>query len=70
MPVPQHALLVTFAAPMSFDPSLARAVTAAFAHVAPLADVTMSYAGKRQDVYYMVQLDDPRSNARELIPGL
>ena len=70
MPVPQHALLVTFAAPLSFDPSLARAVTAAFARVAPLADVTMSYAGKRQDVYYMVQLDDPRSNARELIPGL
>jgi hypothetical protein len=69
-PLPQHALLVTFAAPLSDDPSLARAVTAAFAHVAPQANVTLSYAGKPQDVYYMVQLDNPRSNARALIPGL
>jgi hypothetical protein len=70
MPVPQHALLVTFAAPLSFDPTLARAVNAAFGSVKPLSDVTMSYAGKRQDVYYMVRLDDPRPNARQLIPGL
>jgi 4-amino-4-deoxy-L-arabinose transferase-like glycosyltransferase len=70
LPVPQHALLVTFAAPMSFDPTLARDVTAAFGHVAPLSNVTLSYAGKRQDVYYMVQLDDPHPNARALIPGL
>jgi len=70
LPVPQHALLVTFAAPLSADPSLARAVTGAFSYVAPLSDVTLSYAGKPQDVYYMVQLDGPRANARELIPGL
>lgn len=70
MPVPQHALLVTFAAPMSSDPTLARDVTAAFGHVAPLSDVTVSYAGNRQDVYYMVRLDDPRPNARQLILGL
>jgi 4-amino-4-deoxy-L-arabinose transferase-like glycosyltransferase len=69
-PVPQHALLVTFAAPLSADPSLSRAVTGAFVHVAPQADVTLSYAGKPQDVYYMVQLDDARPNARRLIPGL
>jgi 4-amino-4-deoxy-L-arabinose transferase-like glycosyltransferase len=69
-PLPQHALLVTFAAPMSADPSLSRVVAAAFVHVAPQADVTLSYAGKPQDVYYMVQLDGTRPNARELIPGL
>jgi hypothetical protein len=70
MPVPQHALLVTFAAPLSFNPTLARAVGAAFETVKPLSNVTMSYAGKRQDVYYMIKLDGPRPNARELIPGL
>ena len=42
----------------------------AFVHVAPQADVTLSYAGKPQDVYYMVQLDDARPNARRRIPGL
>ena len=69
-PVPQHALLVTFAAPLDADPPLARAAAAAFAHARPLPDVTLSYAGQKQDVYYMVQLDDARPNARAVIPGL
>jgi 4-amino-4-deoxy-L-arabinose transferase-like glycosyltransferase len=70
LPVPQHALLVTFAAPLDVDPSLAGAVTAAFAHVKPLPEITLSYAGKRQDVYYMVQLDGARPNALAAIPSL
>ena len=69
-PVPQHALLVTFAAPLSADPLLARAVTAAFEHVTPQADIALSYAGMPEDVYYVVQLDDARLNARAIIPGL
>ncbi len=68
--LPQHALLVTFAAPLDADPPLARAVSAAFAHVKPLPVVTFSYAGKRQDVYYLVQLDGVRPNARDVIPAL
>jgi hypothetical protein len=70
VPVPQHALLITFAAPLDADPSLARAVAAAFARVKPLPNVTFSYAGKKQDVYYMVQLDGPRPGAATIIPGL
>ncbi len=69
-PVPQHALLVTFAAPLDADPQLAGAVAAAFERVKPLPDVTFSYAGKKQDEYYMVQLDGPRPGARAAIPGL
>jgi 4-amino-4-deoxy-L-arabinose transferase-like glycosyltransferase len=69
-PVPQHALLVTFAAPLDANPTLARAAAAAYVHVKPLPDVTFSYAGKKQDVYYMVQLDGARPGAATIIPGL
>jgi 4-amino-4-deoxy-L-arabinose transferase-like glycosyltransferase len=70
LPVPQHALLVTFAAPLDADPSLATAVTAAFNHVKRLPEITLSYAGKRQDIYYMVQLDGASPNALAAIPSL
>jgi 4-amino-4-deoxy-L-arabinose transferase-like glycosyltransferase len=70
LPVPQHALLVTFAAPLDADPSLATAVVAAFDHIKPLPEITLSYAGKRQDIYYMVQLDGAKPNARTAIPSL
>jgi len=70
LPVPQHALLVTFAAPLDADPPLAAAVAAAFDHVKPLPEITLSYAGKREDVYYMVQLDGASANARTAIPSL
>ena len=69
-PVPEHALLVTFAAPLEGDPPLAKAVAGAFGHVKQLPDVTLSFAGKKQDVYYVVQLDGPRPGARAAIPGL
>jgi 4-amino-4-deoxy-L-arabinose transferase-like glycosyltransferase len=69
-PLPQHALLVTFAAPLSADPALVRAVAASFAHVTPLAPLAPSYAGVPEDVYYFVQLDGARPNARDVIPEL
>jgi 4-amino-4-deoxy-L-arabinose transferase-like glycosyltransferase len=69
-PLPRHALLVTFAAPASADPPLARAVAAAFAHVTPLAPVAPSHAGVPEDVYYVEQLDGVRPNARDVIPEL
>lgn len=67
---PQHALLVTFGAPLDADPALARAVAAAFAHVTPLAPIAPSYAGLPEDVYYVVRLDGPRPGARDVIPEL
>jgi hypothetical protein len=69
-PLPQHALLVTFAAPLSADPALASAVAAAFAQVTPLAPIAPSHAGLPEDVYYVVQLDGARPNARDVIPEL
>jgi 4-amino-4-deoxy-L-arabinose transferase-like glycosyltransferase len=69
-PIPQHALLVTFGAPLSADPALARAVAAAFVHVTPQGDIRVSYAGVPQDVYYIVQLDGARPDARRVMPGL
>jgi hypothetical protein len=69
-PLPQHALLVTFEAPLYADPSLAGAVTAAFEHVRLSPNVTLSYAGQKQDVYYLTRLDGVRPNARNFIPSL
>jgi 4-amino-4-deoxy-L-arabinose transferase-like glycosyltransferase len=69
-PVPQHALLVTFAAPLGADPPLALAASAAYFHVTPLAPIALSFAGFPDDVYGVVQLDDARPNAREVIPAL
>jgi 4-amino-4-deoxy-L-arabinose transferase-like glycosyltransferase len=59
-PPVRHALLVTYAAPLSADPSLEQSVHAAFARVTPLPDITLSHAGVPEDTYYVVQLDDPR----------
>jgi 4-amino-4-deoxy-L-arabinose transferase-like glycosyltransferase len=68
--LPQHALLVTFAAPLSADPALAQAVRAAFAGVTPIAPFVPSHAGVPEDTYYIVQLDGARPNARDIIPEL
>jgi hypothetical protein len=70
MPLGQHALLVTFGAPLGADPALERAVTAAFEHVTPQANVALSYAGVPEDVYYIVRLDGPRPGAAALLPAL
>lgn len=70
VPAAQHALLVTFAAPLSADPPLARAVAAAFARVTPQADIVLTYAGVREDVYYVVRLDGLRPGGAALLPGL
>ena len=56
----QHALLVTFAAPLAADPLLARALAAAFTEVTPQPAIAFSYAGLPDDVYYVVQLDGAR----------
>ena len=69
-PVPQHALLVTFAAPLSADPQLAQAVAAAFARVTPLPDEQLAHAGITEHTYYVTQLDEARSNARAIMPAL
>jgi 4-amino-4-deoxy-L-arabinose transferase-like glycosyltransferase len=69
-PPVQHALLVTFAAPLSDDPELEQAAHAAFARITPLPDVTLSHAGVPEDTYYVVQLDNPRPNAARVLPGL
>ena len=69
-PLPQHALLVTFAAPLDSDPQLARAVASTFEHVTSQPPIALSYAGIHEDVYYVVQLDGARPNARDAIPGL
>ena len=69
-PVPQHALLVTFDAPLQAEPDLARAAAAAFARVTPLAPIALTLAGLPQDRYSVVRLDDPRADARALMPGL
>jgi 4-amino-4-deoxy-L-arabinose transferase-like glycosyltransferase len=68
-PPGQHALLVTFAAPLAADPPLAHAVTAAFAHVMPQTTVALSHAGVPEDIYYVVRLGGARPNAAALIPG-
>ena len=59
-----HALLITFAAPLSGDPDLARVVGAAYSRVTPQANIVLSYAGVPEDVYYAVQLDGLRSSLR------
>ncbi len=69
-PLPQHALLITFAAPLSANPELAQSLAAAFARATPLAAIAPEYAGLPQDVYYVVQLDGARPNARDIIPAL
>ena len=69
-PPVQHALLVTFAASLSADPSLEQAVHGAFARVTPLPDVKLAHAGVKEDTYYVVQLDNPRPNAARILPAL
>ena len=64
LPVPQHALLVTFAAPLSADPQLAGKVAATYSRVTPKANIVLSYAGVPEDVYYVVQLDGLRSSLK------
>ncbi len=56
----QHALMVTYAAPLSADPELDQQIHAAFARVTPLPDITLAHAGVPEDTYYVMQLDDPR----------
>ena len=68
--LPQHALLVTFDAPLDRDPALAQSAAAAFTHLTPLRPIALTFAGVHQDVYDVVQLDDPRANARTMLPGL
>ncbi len=57
----QHALMVTYAAPLSADPELDQQVRADFARITPLPDITLAHAGVPEDTYYVVQLDAPRS---------
>jgi 4-amino-4-deoxy-L-arabinose transferase-like glycosyltransferase len=69
-PVPQHALLVTFDAPLQAAPELAREAAAAYARVTPLPAIAPAFAGRPQDTYGVVQLDEPRANARAIMLGL
>jgi hypothetical protein len=56
-PAAQHALLVTFAAPLGADPVLQRTLASTYAHVTPLPNILLTHAGVREDVYYVVRLD-------------
>jgi 4-amino-4-deoxy-L-arabinose transferase-like glycosyltransferase len=56
----QHAILVTYAAPLSADPELEQSIKAEFARVTPLPNIALSHAGIPEDTYYVVQLDDLR----------
>jgi hypothetical protein len=56
-PAAQHALLVTFAAPLGADPALQRTLASTYAHVTALPNIALTYAGVREDVYYVVRLD-------------
>lgn len=69
-PPARHALLVTFAAPLAADPSLARAVAAAFTEVTPQPAIAFSYAGLPEDVYYVVRLDGARLGPGREATGL
>lgn len=69
-PVPQHALLVTFKAPMDATPELGREARAAYTHVTEQMPLAFSIAGIPQDVYFLTQLDDTRPDARTIMPGL
>jgi 4-amino-4-deoxy-L-arabinose transferase-like glycosyltransferase len=69
-PVPQHAILVTFDKTLSADARLARAAQAAFEHVTPLPDQPFTYAGTLEDTYGLTLLDDPRADARAIMPAL
>ena len=69
-PVPQHALLVTFDAPLEAAPDLAREASAAFARATPLDPIALTFAGMPQDTYHVVQLDGARPGARTVMPGL
>ena len=57
---PQRALLVTFAAPLSANPDLARSLNEAFARITPQPDIVLSHAGVPEDIYYVVRLDERR----------
>jgi 4-amino-4-deoxy-L-arabinose transferase-like glycosyltransferase len=66
-PPVQHAILVTYAAPLTADPSLEEKVRTAFARITPLPDITLAHAGVHEDTYYVIQLDDPRPNLKTLL---
>jgi 4-amino-4-deoxy-L-arabinose transferase-like glycosyltransferase len=70
LPVPKHALLVTFNAPMAASPELAREAATAFARVTPTTPIALTFAGTPQDVYYVEQLDDVRAGAGAVMVGL
>jgi hypothetical protein len=67
LPPVQHALLVTYAAPLTADPDLEQKVRAAFARITPLPDVKLSHAGISEDTYYVIQLDNPRPDLSALL---
>jgi 4-amino-4-deoxy-L-arabinose transferase-like glycosyltransferase len=69
-PLPQHALLVTFAGPLHANAALERAANAAYAHAGAPATIATMHAGVKEDVYGVVPLGDPRPGARKALPGL
>lgn len=70
-PLPQHALLITFAEPLDPASQAAHDLAAEFAHATPLASITAVHAGVAEDSYYVVQLDDPivKRNHNPVIPS-
>jgi dolichol-phosphate mannosyltransferase len=66
----QHAILVTYAAPLSDDPTLEQSIHAAFARITPLPDIVLSHAGVPEDTYYVIQLDAPRPDVARALPGM
>jgi hypothetical protein len=68
--VPQRADLVTFRAPFGDGGALEQNVRAAYAHVGTPAMHDYHYAGRSEGVFYVTRLDDPRPDARRVLPGL
>jgi hypothetical protein len=60
-PAPRRALLVTYGAPLTADPALAHALGERFARITPEPDIVLSHANVREDMYYVVRLDEPRA---------
>ncbi|HEV8021327.1 MAG TPA: glycosyltransferase family 39 protein [Candidatus Lustribacter sp.] len=55
-PPPQHALLITFAAPLDPVSQAVHDLDAQFGRATPLPPITSSHAGVPEDVYYVVEL--------------
>jgi hypothetical protein len=68
--VPQHADLVAFRTPFGDAPGLEQNVRAAYVHVGVPKLLDYHYAGEPEGTFYVTRLDDPRSVARSVLPGI